>query len=896
MSAPSPNIVKRGNMHIVVGFICLLLGLTLIIRLFRSIFIPSISAHGNGEWYLVVLSVIAGVEIVIGVYFRKRLRQWLLLNTRPHRANQWSIIFFILSTAAVIACYAINIYDIRTISLALFTLLFFGFIAQCLSIYRVNEDKTPKKQKTFIADVIPDNASDTLTRDQEKLSIRLQEAIESEGLTSVALTGAWGTGKSSIYIAARERIDEGKSCNRVWVEFYPWRYANEEALVLGFYEEIRQVVGKQFPGAVYSLNDMVRAAGRLVEKTGDTGKLIGSVIDIFGTANDGLHEHLGRVLEVNDIYLVIVMDDIERHYDPSRIYRALELVHYARRLGRSRVQTLLIYEESIIRKAAPAHVDRVEEYLEKFSELNLHVSPSQAVDLRSFIKQIVDKYTIFDVKQSEKTLLEALNESSIRALGTHRGIIRTFNHMISLERTFRHGGTKRRNRKDSLQYIYPLDRLLLSRLADCYPLVYDDVKQNRHVYTEILEIDEHIEYFVYDDERKKSARKNHIDGLLKRLFATEHSRVIDLLCHLFPNVVDIYEKKQLYRDDEAFRGHRVAKRIVLDGYFALSENYGAYVAAEQLVNRTLQKLKSARRETSRAEVFADFLQQSRKRGIHTHSYYIMQQRLRSAESNTKDVAMRRLRAWMLAELQWDFTERSDSNVTSLGRVLSAANEIVNHSGYTPEAKNRLIEEFFDGVEEYYSSAYAALLLLLYVLPERGNNFFRDYFVSSMSHDDGLFIRTLKWVDSHMGHTEDPGKKEDVFVQPYRYWAFVIYQWAFSVTASASKPNPHIPDSDERYKRVVAYMLKRMEDDPMLAYEIITKRFEDQAENSSFEDEKHRVSSETFQPLDAELVRKVIGDLLKSEELSVRQKKRLKMIRTGFSSNSSEASANVPTKT
>lgn len=503
------------------------------------------------------------------------------------------------------------------------------------------------------------------------------------------------------------------------------------------------------------------------------------------------------------------------------------------------------------------------------------MSKASIADLIQFTQEMIDKYKILDVAQSRKDLISFLNPDVMRTLGTHRGIIRTLNHQITdeihikkIEDAVTDIGA-RHNRKDSFNYIYPGDRLLLSRLADSFSVVFDDIRENAYIYTELRDIDEDTRFALMEDVEQTEYRKKHIDSLIGRYGPLSKENIVELLAQLFPQVAIIYGKTDLYKEVDGFEDHRVAQRIVLDGYFSLNDNYYDYVAADQLVESTLKKLKSTRKVDERIRLFAEFGDESRRKNIHTHSYFIMQKKLRKAK------ALPSLQQWMKAELRRQYTGSPEEDKVAFGRILSAADTIFSLDGLEPNiSKKHRIDNFFKGVESFYSGPWVALYFLLHLLPKQGNNFFNEYIPKVINDQYGLFARTLSWVDH-----EILVKDVDVLDKRYSYWAFVVYQWAYSIAINEPKINSRVPGANDRYKKVTKYLLDKMQADPQIAYRIIKERYEDKTIENTFFDERGMVIEKSFSPLSVEQVKGIIPELLKSSHVTNTQKRKLESIMT-----------------
>ncbi len=124
--------------------------------------------------------------------------------------------------------------------------------------------------------------------------------------------------------------------------------------------------------------------------------------------------------------LVIVIDDIERSFDGERIFRTLQLAHFAKCIDN--VQVVFLCDKDVVLKARPSHFGNpsqdATEYIEKFVEREVVVPSPRPPELRQlFFKLMSSQNQLpgFDFSEDD------LSDEILSAIATPRGVIRLFN-------------------------------------------------------------------------------------------------------------------------------------------------------------------------------------------------------------------------------------------------------------------------------------------------------------------------------------------------------------------------------------------------------------------------------------------------------------------------------------
>lgn len=265
---------------------------------------------------------------------------------------------------------------------------------------------------------------------QKRLIADIKYLVAGAQPSVFAISGRWGIGKTFLLLRAKNELVQDKTI--IWMKFEPWRYASEEALIRGFYQDIGSTLAKEIPGIQNITRPLAEATDKFIRQHDGTG-ILGAVMDVARAISQPAENPEVQVQELltrERKRLVIVIDDVERSFDAERIFRTLQLAHYAKNI--KNVQVVFLCDKDVVLKARPAHfgdpAQDATEYLEKFVEREVSVPSPRPPELRQHFATLMEAHRDkpgFDFSEDD------LPEDMLNAIGTPRGIIRLFNEFAA---------------------------------------------------------------------------------------------------------------------------------------------------------------------------------------------------------------------------------------------------------------------------------------------------------------------------------------------------------------------------------------------------------------------------------------------------------------------------------
>ncbi|EOD2540558.1 P-loop NTPase fold protein [Escherichia coli] len=223
--------------------------------------------------------------------------------------------------------------------------------------------------------------------------------------TTIALNGAWGSGKSSTVNLIRAELSEAKDSHLIVTEFKCWWYRGEEALALAFLQQLNSVLGEQFGDKTRKL---VRKLGRGILQAGPVigpaialtpvGWLSGLVGGLFDVAKrlfpdeeplETVFRELSKVLEAENRRFLVIIDDMDRLSSEE----ALAIFRLIKSVGRlPNVMYLVVFDRQLADKAInEKYPSEGPHFLEKIIQAGFELPMPVSTDLNNAVLASIDE-------------------------------------------------------------------------------------------------------------------------------------------------------------------------------------------------------------------------------------------------------------------------------------------------------------------------------------------------------------------------------------------------------------------------------------------------------------------------------------------------------------------------
>lgn len=216
---------------------------------------------------------------------------------------------------------------------------------------------------------------------------RAIERLSAPEGTVLALTGPWGSGKSSAVNLIRHHLKAAEDNGELAIlTLNPWWYADEAVLTRAFFQHLYAGLGKQLSNKsrklILSLGKKLLGTGPLISSAADffTFGIAGKVLELFGAAvadsikTDRTVEDefnaLSFELRAQNKKFLIVVDDIDR-LTPEQALLIFKLVKSVGRLPN--VMYLLVFERELAERQLKERYPSERDFLEKIVQATFEI-------------------------------------------------------------------------------------------------------------------------------------------------------------------------------------------------------------------------------------------------------------------------------------------------------------------------------------------------------------------------------------------------------------------------------------------------------------------------------------------------------------------------------------------
>jgi hypothetical protein len=422
------------------------------------------------------------------------------------------------------------------------------------------------------------------------------------------------------------------------------------------------------------------------------------------------------------------------------------------------------------------------------------------------------------------------------------------------------------------------DLIAMAFLKTKYWGLFRDIEVNRDIYTQIR-LEDNRAYWLFDRDDGQEHRKKHFNDLFKRLgySAGDMWLLRPLLSETFPD----WQGEGHTSEDELRATSRIGHRDLLDLYFSYGISHQTFKERMEHVTPIIERVtKGKYNENSLTKQLREFNRYALSQEQGGDVARLLARSLLPLQQQ-QPVPVIVWRCWLRALLKYESGANEATNAI-LASILSGANDSIQRnlplntsvaSDMTSVIDQRVdgAITLFEDITTYLSDPYLALLLLLFVLPARGNSFFLDYINRHGVRD--LYLPVLNYVDNYF-----IAEKRNVFREynDSRHWRFVLYQWSLSISQGSEGVNRAVGDAQARQKAVNDYVFGLLKGNPKLIYMFICGQFLTDGDQSTGIREWH-IAHEMKQYSHQEDREHIIGlarEALASNELTAHQREEM----------------------
>lgn len=381
---------------------------------------------------------------------------------------------------------------------------------------------------------------------------------KNEDCVVIGVYGAWGEGKTSVVNFIESELQKKKKI--ITLKFNPWRYADENSLLIQFFEKLATSLDKNLKTKKEKAGDLLKKYGKLlafdVPIVGNVGEKLENAGEIFGGSDvEELKERIETILKETESKVVIFIDDIDR-LDKAEIHSIFRLVKLTADF--SNTTYILSFDEEMVSAAigerfGSGNQRSGQNFLEKIIQVPLKIPVAQPESLKKFCFELIDKaLNSNNIKLSEEEIRRFVSEFTgnvLVKLETPRLAVR-YSNTLSFSIPLLYGE------------VNTVDLMLIEAIKTFFPEHYQFIKTNPEYFigTYMSAIRGHGR-----DSDKIQSLKAHLDELGKHFTNKQKKCIQDLLEELFPRLNEAFHN-YAFNQSSADKWYK-EKRIVSSQYF-----------------------------------------------------------------------------------------------------------------------------------------------------------------------------------------------------------------------------------------------------------------------------------------------------------------------------------------
>jgi len=395
----------------------------------------------------------------------------------------------------------------------------------------------------------------------QRIANTIMERTDNSSIV-IGIYGSWGDGKTTVLNFIEHELKH--QSNAIICRYNPWRFPDEEKLLLSFYHNLADAIGqseitnKEKIGKW--INKYITPFGAVVGH-GETVKEFSILLS--SVSIEKIKERINEILDKAGKRVCVLIDDIDR-LDKDEIQALFRLVklnadfHYT--------TYILAFDEEMVASALQEKYISIgkesgRSFIEKIIQVPLNLPAVPKISLRHFCFSRIDeaiKGANIDMSEDEIQRFVRIYTDGIE------------NRMLTPRLATRYANILSFSLPILKDEINPVDLMLFEGIKLFYPNLYKTITLFPDIF---LRPDESLQ-LDSTRERERAKIRDLIDSALPNFTDVDLKAAKNLLISLFPRLEEVYSNTSYGNDWEVVwaKGKRIASRDYFPRYISYSIN------------------------------------------------------------------------------------------------------------------------------------------------------------------------------------------------------------------------------------------------------------------------------------------------------------------------------------
>lgn len=738
--------------------------------------------NGDTDFYVPLTAIFIAVLILSWNLMKITIRKWratkalcevplTYLDTIGLFIFMTSFVF-LMSHKQVSLSYSADFFDFAVSTVVLFMVwLASGYTAALLVKDNQKEVKS-SKPTPFSDEPIDSLEHDLIGRKQfvEQLQKEIV-GLESKGSFVFGVHGEWGEGKSSVAHMLMRELKKDESF--IIVDYEPWSFKDQDAMLKGFYEQIRSAISKRY--ILSGIKSTITKYRKAI--SAGSSYTFGLSLDWLPVESfQEIRDRLCNYLCLTGHKIVIFIDEIDR-LKADEIQQIFKLVRANTRFKNTIF--VLSFDPVAIRNELGDNIDK--EYLEKMVDKPIQLPPAtndiQENFLYNGLLELCKELGISEEKY-EESLKEFFNFYWRSTPGLFKNLRKVKRYLNSL----------RSSLPPMFNEVNLYDFLLLELVKVFYDEVYKDIWHNWTIYTEAEWSEDSYQSmriaFMDDDERREEVT-NHITQVFDKIPNGKNRKIVqEILTSVFPSVESVLENRKTNVNRGRYR--RMAKAAhpgCFRKYFAF--NVPTTDISDELIRNALQSWSEEEDSVVEESIKNQFKKLQDSDNLMRFLKVLLNY---TKEEITESIALKIVRTIYKNVELFSQKGRDDLWNSEYDKAMALMMWLINDSIPKNKIEN-LVLEMISSTENFDFATEA----VRHCKKEQGGSLYNIYESVDILKVQTALAKRLKkhFVDQNLNIFEELQK-----------WQFVLYQWATNLRTN-----------DENQSTVKAYLVQLFDSSP-----------------------------------------------------------------------------------